>query len=134
MLEQITQWLGQYESVLVSLGILSGLMFLFSLLLLPWLLGKIPLDYFQSKPEQHWHMLLQPRSLLRNLLGLPILLAGILMLVLPGQGLLTVLLGLAIMSFPGKYALERWVITRRGVLAAANWVRQRAKHPPLIIQ
>ncbi|MEZ5537022.1 MAG: PGPGW domain-containing protein [Thiolinea sp.] len=127
MLKQLTFWFDQYESALAWIGTVSVLMFIFSLLMLPWLLSKIPVDYFKChKPVTTWKMLLLPRNLLRNLLGLPVLIAGIIMLVLPGQGLLTVFLGLAIMQFPGKYALERWVISRRGVLTTINWIRGKA--------
>jgi hypothetical protein len=65
------------------------------------------------------------------LLGLPVLLAGIAMLVLPGQGLLTIMIALGIMNFPGKFELEKWVVTRKGVLKAVNWIRKKSHHPPL---
>lgn len=120
------------ETVLLGLGIFSAVTFLVSLLLLPWLLSRLPADYFIREPEAHpWHRLLQPRALLRNALGLTILLAGIAMLALPGQGLLTMLVGLAVMEFPGKFSLERWLVTRRGVMRALNWLRHKAKQPPL---
>jgi len=118
------------EQLLIWLGIASALMFIFSLLALPWLLGKIPVDYFTRARNPHkWHVLLQPRALVRNLLGLPVVLAGVAMLVLPGQGLLTIMVGLGIMNFPGKFELEKWVITRKGVLYATNWLRQKNGHP-----
>lgn len=127
MLKQVTFWFHQYESVLAWIGTVSALMFVFSLLMLPWLLSKIPVDYFKrQQPVATWVMLMTPRNLLRNLLGLPVLLAGIVMLVLPGQGILTILLGLTIMHFPGKYNLERWLISRKGILQAINWIRRRS--------
>lgn len=122
----------QFEQFFIWLSILSAVTFLFSLLMLPWLLGKIPVDYFiRPRDEDRWHILLQPRTLLRNLVGLPVLLAGVAMLVLPGQGILTIMVGLALMNFPGKFELERWVITRNGLLHTINWVRSKGKHPPL---
>ncbi len=132
MIEQLTQWIQHYQSPIAWIGILSAGMFIFSLLMLPWLLCKIPEGYF-SRPQakSSWTLLLTPRNLLRNTLGLPVLLAGVLMLVLPGQGLITVMLGLAIMQFPGKYTLERWVISRQGVLSAVNWIRRKSGVPEL---
>lgn len=44
---------------------------------------------------------------LRNVLGAILLVAGIAMLVLPGQGVPTILISLGLMNFPGKYRLER---------------------------
>lgn len=120
------------EQLFIILGAVSALTFVFSLLALPWLVSKIPVDYFTRVRDPHrWHILFTPRAILRNLLGLPVLLAGIAMLVLPGQGLLTIMIGLAIMQFPGKFELEKWVITRKGVLTATNWLRQRGGHPPI---
>lgn len=132
MIEQLTQWFQHYQSSIAWIGILSAGMFIFSLLMLPWLLCKIPEDYF-SRPQtkSSWTLLLTPRNLLRNTLGLPVLLAGVLMLVLPGQGLITIMLGLAIMQFPGKFTLERWVISRQGVLSAVNWIRRKSGVPEL---
>ncbi len=118
--------------MLVILGLASVIIFVLSLITLPWLLAKIPLDYFQRPPgDVSWQMLLKPQNLLRNLLGIPIVIAGIAMLVLPGQGLLTIFLGLAIMNYPGKYTLERKLIARPGVLKAVNWLRQKTNTPPL---
>lgn len=120
------------ENILIWMGAFSALTFVLSLLLLPWLLGKIPADYFvRPRDPVAWHVLLKPHTIQRNLLGLPVLLAGIAMLVLPGQGILTILVGLGIMNFPGKFALERWIVTRKGVLPALNWVRTKAHHQPL---
>ncbi|WP_308896668.1 PGPGW domain-containing protein [Thiothrix lacustris] len=120
------------ENILIGLGIFSAVTFVLSLLLLPWFIARIPADYFtRPRDSDPWRVLLQPRALLRNLLGLPVLLAGIAMLVLPGQGILTIMIALGIMSFPGKFALEKWIISRKGVLQAVNWIRQKSHHPPL---
>ncbi|MEB4590984.1 PGPGW domain-containing protein [Candidatus Thiothrix sp. Deng01] len=120
------------EQAFIWLGAVSAITFLFSLLMLPWFVGRIPADYFTRPRDPHrWHILLQPRAILRNLLGLPIILAGIAMLVLPGQGILTIMVGLGVMSFPGKFELEKWVITRRGVLKALNWIRSKGGRPPI---
>lgn len=131
MLNNITDWLVQHDTLLYWIGIISLLMFVFSLLLLPVLINKIPSDYFSHRQQGHAVDLLKPKTILRNLLGLMVLLAGLAMLVLPGQGILCILLGLTIMSFPGKYALERWVVTRKGVLESLNWIREKAGKPPL---
>ena len=46
----------------------------------------------------------------KNLLGATLVLAGLLMLFLPGQGVITLLAGLMIMNYPGKFVLEPWLI------------------------
>nr|CAA6807358.1 MAG: Unknown protein [uncultured Thiotrichaceae bacterium] len=127
MIDQVMQWFQYNQSVFIWTGIFSAVTFVLSLLMLPWLLKKIPTDYFtRHPPDDSWALLLTPRSLIRNFLGFPVLLAGISMLILPGQGFLTILLGLAIMQFPGKFTLERWVIGRPGILQTVNWVRRKS--------
>jgi hypothetical protein len=67
----------------------------------------------------------------RNALALVLLAAGILMLVLPGQGILTILIALMVSTFPGKYRMERAIMRRPRVLRAANWIRRRYHKPEL---
>ena len=55
------------------------------------------------------------------------------MLVLPGQGILTIIVGLVLMDFPGKYGAERWAVSRGPVLPAINWIRAKAGKPNLIV-
>lgn len=112
--------------------LLVGLPFVGTLLLVPWLVVQLPADYFHSsyRPTLLWgvsHPVL--RWLLhlgKNLLGFVVLLMGIAMLVLPGQGVLTIITGLLLMNFPGKYRFERWLVRQKPVLAAVNWLRRKA--------
>jgi len=62
----------------------------------------------------------------KNILGLVLVAAGVVMLFLPGQGLLTIFLGIVLMNFPGKYRLERYIVSRGPVLRGVNWIRRRA--------
>jgi hypothetical protein len=54
------------------------------------------------------------------------------MFVLPGQGILTMLIGISLTDFPGKFHVERWFIEKPAVFKALNWIRRRAKKPPLV--
>jgi hypothetical protein len=72
-------------------------------------------------------------SILKNAFGAVLVLAGIAMLVLPGQGLLAILVGVMLANFPGKYALERRIISRPTVSKAVNRIRKMAGRPPLDI-
>jgi len=139
MLQTLLNWLGQHETLLLWAGALSALGFIASLALLPWLVVRIPPDYFHQRhpfldelryrhPVLRWTLFL-----LKNLFGILVLLMGIAMLVLPGQGLITIMIGLLLLNFPGKFALERWVVTRPGVLRAINWMRGRYGHPPITL-
>ena len=98
---------------------------------------RIPYDYFSESERQPsaWaekHVLIRCLVLLiKNLLGFIFVLLGLAMLVLPGQGLLTLLIGVLLLNFPGKYRFERWLIQQPSVNKAVAWLRQRAGRRPL---
>ena len=52
----------------------------------------------------------------------------------PGQGLLTIFMGVMLIDFPGKHRFERWLVSRRVILAAANRLRAKAGRPPLEVE
>jgi Putative transmembrane protein (PGPGW) len=102
-----------------------------------WAVVQLPVDYFSRKerpPLSIWerHPVLRPIYLIaKNLLGVVLVLAGIAMLVLPGQGVLTIVVGIVLLNFPGKYRLERWLATRRPVWHSLNWLRRKARRAEL---
>lgn len=108
-------------------------MALLSMLAIPWMLVRLPRDYFNapSRPPRWPGPMTWMIAAARNLLALVMLLAGIAMLVLPGQGVLTILIALMVSSFPGKYRVERAIMRRRSILKAVNWIRRRNGTPPL---
>lgn len=70
----------------------------------------------------------------KNLLGAALVIAGVLMLFLPGQGVLTILIGVMLLDFPGKRQLELRLLRRPGVLSAINRLRARFNRPPLEVR
>jgi hypothetical protein len=68
---------------------------------------------------------------LRSLLGALLVLLGILMLVLPGQGVLMIVAGLSLLRFPGKRKLLRRLLRAPGVHLVCDAIRRRAGKPPL---
>jgi putative transmembrane protein PGPGW len=126
----------KYEGLLFGLGVASLGFVVVSLALLPVLIARLPADYFvHERREAYWLRRLSPALRIaalvaKNLLGLVVTVCGLLMLVLPGQGLLTVLIGLSLLDFPGKYRLERWLLGRPRVLRGLNWLRKKLKKPP----
>ena len=122
--------------LLALLGLLSVVTFVGSLVAVPWLIGRMRADYFLT----HWQVV-QARHrrhpalaltvfLARNALGLLLVAAGLAMLFLPGQGLLTVLIGVCVMDFPGKRGLLQRLVRGPKVQGALNWIRRkRGKEP-----
>lgn len=111
------------------------LMAVASMAIIPWLVVLMPEDYFvvDYQHTRHRGPLGWTIWSLRNLLALLLILAGIIMLVLPGQGLLTILIGVSCSTFPGKYRLQRRIAALPKVLATLNWVRKKY-HRPLLQQ
>jgi hypothetical protein len=103
---------------------------------LPIVLVRIPSDYFvRKKPTltaaERWHIAKVAMDVLRNTVAVVFLLAGLVMLFTPGQGLLMLLAALWIATFPGKTRLERRIVLLPGVLAVVNKIRSKAGALPL---
>jgi hypothetical protein len=99
---------------------------------------KIPANYFSSHyqqdflPDSSWHTR-WGAFLLKNLAGLIMIVIGVIALVGPGQGILSILTGLILLDIPGKRPIEAKLIGRPTILSAANKLRARYNKPPLLM-
>jgi len=121
-----------------ALGILSAAFFVGTLIAIPIILIRLPVDYFDERKHRPWlenhHPIVRITAyVLKNLVGVVFLVAGIAMLFLPGQGVLTVLLGISLMDFPGKRKLERKLIGNPTVLSSINKIREKFDRAPLVV-
>lgn len=98
---------------------------------LPFLLVHIPRSFLVTDGPMQGQRRHPVLRILRNLLGFVVFAAGVAMLVLPGQGLLTMLAGLLLMEFPGKHRIERRLLSRPGIFRMVNALRRRVHAPPL---
>ena len=123
----------EHAGLLVTASLLTAVL---TLALVPILITSIPADYFIcEKPLKisKYHPIINfLLKAVKNLLGAVFLCVGFVLLFLPGQGLVMILAGLLIMNYPGKYAIERWLIIKLGALPAMNTLRMRYGKPPLI--
>lgn len=115
----------------------SVVTFIGSVLLVPWLLARMPADYFTHRKRhrtdwsnEHPFTRFMIKSG-KNLGGIALMIAGLFMFFPPGMGLTTMFAGLVLMDFPGKYKIERWAVNRPPILKAINWLRARYDRPPL---
>jgi hypothetical protein len=133
----LVEWLDSHRAIAAMIVGLSIATFLATLAAIPVLLTRIPPDYFSQRrrpemPWKHYHPVLRMIALsAKNGLGILLVITGAIMLFTPGQGIITMLIGLALIDMPGKRALERWIVCRPRVLAAINRLRARHGHPPL---
>ena len=128
--------LARDRETLFWIGGVSIAMFIGSIILLPVVLVRLREDYFMPRgkaelPRRSRSTLRWTALILKNLLGVVMVLAGIAMLVLPGQGVLTIIVGVVLLDFPGKRALELRLVRLPRVLRAINSVRARYGRPPL---
>ena len=136
-IDSFIQWFADHPEVLISIGISSIFIFLISILGISWFVAQIPEDYFllskrqTSKWQQQKPILRFVVVVAKNILGLSLIIGGLLMLVLPGQGLLTIITGLLLVNYPGKYKLEQKLVLMPSIYKALNWIRFKAKKPPL---
>ena len=129
-----------WQSIL--LGVLLFLVtFAISLAIVSFIMVKIPPDYFRKdKPRELWsdkppivRFLL---NFVKNLLGVLLVALGIVMSIpgVPGQGILTILLGVMLLDFPGKRDLEHRLVSQPRVLNAINKLRHRFGKDSLVLE
>jgi hypothetical protein len=113
-------------SFLVNLGIVS------------LILVKLPADHFsKSRKTKFWA---GPRPAIhaakvigKNIAGVLLVALGIVLSLpgVPGQGLLTVLLGIMLLDFPGRHRLEQKLLSKPSIVNTINRLRERFGKPPL---
>ena len=125
----------------VLLGVLLFVVsFAISVGIVSFILVKIPPDYFQAeRPHEFWsgrHPVIRMLGMLaKNLLGIVLVALGIVMSIpgVPGQGILTILLGIMLLDFPGRQELERTIVSQPRVLKNINKLRHRFGKPELVL-
>jgi hypothetical protein len=139
----VTDWIYSFWEnltwmrVLIGAGIFVASVVL-SALLVAVVLVKVPANYFHSEynrsfmPDASW-LTRWGAVIGKNIAGLILVLAGIVMLIGPGQGVLTILIGLVLLDIPGKRPIEARIIKRPAVLSAVNSLREKYNKPPLVL-
>ena len=137
LLEQIIDLVDEYKSVIFWLSLLSFLIFIFSLVSIKWLVALIPSDYFVSKKDtkfkSEYPFIWLISMIIKNIIGYVLIIGGVLMLLLPGQGLFTIFIGLMMSNYPGKYYIEKKFIAIPSILKTINWLRKQSNKEPIII-
>ncbi len=129
MIETVLDFGQRYGTWLVALSGLSVASLLLMAAFGTRVIARLPADHFRAERAATPSRLLP--WLVRNLVGALLVLAGVAMLLLPGQGLLTMLAGLLLMDFPGKRNLERRLLRVPQLRRSVDWLRKRAEQPPL---
>jgi hypothetical protein len=123
---------------LIWLTALSVVFFIGTLIAIPFILVRLPANYFDVRVPRPWmqdhHPILRVVGhVIKNVFGAVFLFAGFLMLFLPGQGVLTMIIGISMLDFPGKRNIEAKLIGQPTVLSVINSLRQKRGKPPLVL-
>ncbi len=128
-------WLQENQTTLLWSAGLTVAMIIVSAVAAPIAIVHLPEDYLrrdhskQQKKQSCKHPALR---IALNIVGWLLIAAGIAMLILPGQGVIVLILGIILAEFPGKQRLLRWIITRPRILNTINRIRERFDRPPLL--
>ncbi len=138
---RMNTWIQAHSILLLSgLGVLGLVTFVGSLIALPILIARLPVDHFivdraRVRPWRSSHPVRSTVLLcLRNLLGVVLIAGGLLMLVLPGQGILTIVIGLLMIDVPKKRAFQACVLAWKPVNRGINWMRRKAHQPEFMLR
>lgn len=124
------------RGVAIGVGIFL-VTFFANLALVSFILIKIPADYFrtsQGKFLAKQSPVVRVLALVgKNIAGVILVVLGVLLSLpgVPGQGVLTILLGIMLLDFPGRRRFERWIVSSPKVLKAVNKLRKRFDKPKL---
>ena len=124
---------GLWWGVAVSVGLALASAALGVLIVISW-----SVDHFKDgeRPPlwRHRHPAVRALGIAgKNLAGLVLFVVGLVMALpgIPGQGILTMIVAVTLIDFPGKRGLERRLIGRPWVLRQLNRLRARFHRPPL---
>ena len=93
---------------------------------------QLPPNYFQAaftpKPAGNWRSRFG-----KTIVGAILVIAGAIMAIpgVPGQGIVTMLVGIMLLEFPGKRRMEFRLVRLPTILRGLNFLRARFKKPPL---
>ena len=126
-------WIQAYEDWFAPLIVISLVCFLGSVILVPWIIVSLPVDYFtrELSPIQRLGIGRVLLHIAKNVVGAFFIIIGFLMLILPGQGILTLLLGFSMIDFPAKRPIQVRILKRPRVRKAVDWIRIKGQRAPL---
>ena len=127
------------KDVLIWFGVSSVVFFIGTLIAIPFILVRLPPHYFDERHPRLWmpnhHPVLRLLGfLVKNAVGAVFLAVGIALLFLPGQGILTILIGVSLLDFPGKRYCEQKIVGQPTILKAINGLRVKYDKPPLTVK
>jgi hypothetical protein len=126
-----------WTSILIGAALFVA-SFVINLGIVSFILVKLPADHFaktrKRKFLEGYSPVLRVAAMIgKNIGGVLLVALGVVLSLpgVPGQGLLTILLGIMLLDFPGKHRLEQKLLSRPSIVNAINSLRGRFDKPPL---
>jgi len=126
-----------WRKVLIGALIFVG-SFIVNLVIVSAILVKLPADYFsKNRKTKFWSgpnpWLHAAKVIAKNIGGILLVVLGVVLSMpgVPGQGLLTILLGVMLLDFPGRHRLEQKLLSKPSIVNSINRLRARFHKPPL---
>jgi hypothetical protein len=128
------QWIS--KETLIWVSTLSGVGLLAFAIVTPWLIVRMPEDFFSRPQRYNWldrkpASIRVPLRILKNLLAIALVIVGVVMFLTPASGLFPILLGVVLADVPGKLRLQRWILCRKTIRTSMNWLRRKFHRKPV---
>lgn len=135
LLNNLLEYTNTYKNFIFWISLVSLTIFIISILSIRWLVLLIPENYFKEKKnsilKEKYFFYWIAFKFIKNSLGYLLIIGGFLMLVLPGQGILTIFVGMILSDYPGKYHIEKKIIQSSIILRTINSIRKKSGKKPL---
>lgn len=138
-LDFLLLWREEHAALFSGIVIGSVATLIVSFIAVPIIIRGLPYDYFLEDSEKadeirEQHPVLRILfRILKNLIGGILAIGGLIMFLTPGQGVLTLLIGLLLMDFPGKRGLEIRLMKLKPVKKTVDWIRSKGEKQPLVL-
>ena len=125
-----SDWISDYNQIIQWAGIVSVFLFFLSLFLLRYVILRLPEDYFITASS----ISKNPQKIIvrvaKNAVGFLLTIWGIILLFTPGQGMITILIGLCLIDLAIVNQFKKKIINNRKVQKALNWIRIKKSVKP----
>ena len=130
-LDDVQRFLSDHQDTIILMTGISIGAFVVSIIVLPLVLIRLPADYFVRPPHvpTSHPVIRMILKILKNALGVLLLILGFIMLFIPGQGILTMLFGIGLLDFPRKKELQFKIARSPKVHRSLDWLRRKANKP-----
>ena len=125
-----SDWISDYNQIIQWAGIVSVFLFFLSLFLLRYVILRMPEDYFITASS----ISKNPQKIIvrvaKNAVGFLLTICGIILLFTPGQGMITILIGLCLIDLAIVNQFKKKIINNSKVQKALNWIRTKKSVKP----